>query len=136
MVRGLIALVIAFVITISGFAKPAYAGSINSNYLANSYAVVNTPEDINSIDIIDSFNSSDIYTTHAPNSFIDGLINGALSTLGVAIGGAIVCYTLDGVATVFFPPAGALSAFCPAVGGAFGSGNVVTQGVKVVSNGI
>lgn len=136
MVRNLIALVLAFAISISGIVKPAYADSSNLSYVpANSTVVVNTQGDSNSVIIRGSFNGESYGTRQeTSDSFVDGLINGAKTTLGVALGGAAVCYTIDGVATLFFPPAGALSAFCPAMGSAFGSGNAVNQGVKAVIN--
>ena len=35
--------------------------------------------------------------------FFEGVKNGAATTIGMAIGGAAVCYAIDGVATAIFP---------------------------------
>jgi hypothetical protein len=52
-----------------------------------------------------------------------------VETAGVAIGAGTACYLLDGIATLFFPPAAMAAAFCPTVG----SAGAVIGGTKAVA---
>ncbi|WP_079679085.1 hypothetical protein [Planktothrix sp. PCC 11201] len=88
MLRALMAVFLAFAITIAGTAKPAYAYSGDSNIV--SVSPIEVP--VNS------------------DSFIEGIKNGA----GVMIGGILVCYSLT-LATPIFAPAATLAAFCPSL---------------------
>ncbi len=136
MFRSLIALTLAFVIAISGIVKPAYADSRNlSSESANSHMVVNNQGDGNSVNISGSFNSvGDNTPQEKSNPFLDGVIRGVMETGGLVIGGAVVCYGIDGIAALLFPPAAALSALCPTVGmgNVLSSGNLISQGAKAV----
>lgn len=129
MLRGLIALVLAFAIAITGMANPAYAYSDNST--AQAPIIVDNRGDNNSININSGNGYGSDPLNNPSNSFVDGLINGAATTAGFAVGGAIVCYALDGVATMFFPPASAAAAFCPTVGAAVGG---TTGGIFAVAH--
>lgn len=132
MLRSLIALVVAFAIAITGIAKPAYADSNLSSYSSTDSAVVfNTQGNGNSITINDGFNEYG-YGDMQPSTAtpIDPVLDAAVKTVEGVIGAAIACYAIDSIATLFFPPAGALSAFCPAIG----TGNAVSKGVGAVQN--
>jgi hypothetical protein len=122
MLRSLIAVIIAVSIVFTGIIKPAYAEDNiinynNYNYNFNDFSV---KSDQYFIDYSDK-NRKDL------SNFIEGIKRGALEAAGITVGGVIVCYSIDGVATAFFPPAATLAAFCPAMGGTLGSGNAATK---------
>lgn len=128
MLRSLIALLVAFAIAVTGVVQPAYADSTAPNYLSTSSLItINTQGEGNSVAIFDSFKAGDLGEVQQPsNAFIDGLVTGAEETIGVAIGGAIVCYSVGWIATAIFPPAGALAPFCSALT----AENAVSGGAK------
>ena len=130
MFRSLIASIIAFAIAVTVVVNPAYAESTDTNYYVNNSGgngdLVSIDESLNSV--------SDGASLDLANTFINGLWKGVVETAGVTIGGVIggviVCYSIDGIATLVFPPAAALAAYCPAmpaIGGALGGGNTVNQ---------
>jgi hypothetical protein len=55
------------------------------------------------------------------------VVNGATETLGWAMGAVAVCYAVNGIASMGFPPAAVLAAYCPAIGAASGGGNIAVQ---------
>jgi hypothetical protein len=122
MFRSLIASIIAFAIAVTVVVNPAYAESTDTNYYVNNSGgngdLVRIDESLNSV--------SDGASLDLANPFINGLVNG----IGYTIGVVIVCYSIDGIATAFFPPAAALAAYCPAmpaIGGTLGGENTVNQ---------
>ncbi|MBD2243967.1 hypothetical protein [Nostoc sp. FACHB-888] len=121
MFRSLIALIVALVLTIAGITEPAYADSSNSNLLFVDSNIINNSGYANVNNWNDSFNS-----LHFPElenigeKIFDTVVDGFIKTGGFAIGGALACYALDGIATTIFPPAAAAVAFCPVVGAASG----------------
>ncbi|MBD2268034.1 hypothetical protein H6F62_04365 [Anabaena sp. FACHB-1391] len=126
MFRSLIASIIAFAIAVTVVVNPAYAESTDTNYYVNNSGgngdLVSIDESLNSV--------SDGASLDLANTFINGLWKGVVETAGVTIGGVILCYSIDGIATLVFPPAAALAAYCPAmpaIGGALGGGNTVDQ---------
>ncbi|MDB9537944.1 hypothetical protein PN451_19260 [Dolichospermum planctonicum CS-1226] len=126
MFRSLIASIIAFAIAVTVVVNPAYAESTDTNYYVNNSGgngdLVSIDESLNSV--------SDGASLDLANTFINGLWKGVVETAGVTIGGVIACYSIDGIATLVFPPAAALAAYCPAmpaIGGALGGGNTVNQ---------
>jgi hypothetical protein len=128
MFRSFIAVIVALAIAVVGVVKPAYAYSIDSNM-----GLVNPPITINgngnSVSFNDSFERFDDEGTieRPSDAFANGLMKGIAETTGVVIGGIVVCYALDGIATVFFPPAAAAAAFCPAIGTAGGGAKAVIK---------
>lgn len=128
MLRGLIAVFIAFTITIAGIAKPAYAysGALNMT----SVSPIEIQENGNSIYTGD-FSKAQAYEEpkETSNSVIKALRDGALGM----IGGILVCYTLDAAATTVFPPAAALAAYCPSLGASSGGAKAVFEGAKAVA---
>ena len=126
MFSSLIASIIAFAIAVTVVVNPAYAESTDTNYYVNNSGgngdLVSIDESLNSV--------SDGASLDLANTFINGLWKGVVETAGVTIGGVILCYSIDGIATLVFPPAAALAAYCPAmpaIGGALGGGNTVNQ---------
>ncbi len=113
MFRSLIASIIAFAIAVTVVVNPAYAESADTNSYFNNYGVINNIYGNGNSVTIDNPSKKDSYSEKqdSSNPFIDGVINMA----GSLIGGAIVCYSIDGIATVFFPPAAVLASFCPAM---------------------
>jgi hypothetical protein len=112
MLRNLVALMLTFVVGIMGIVQPAYA--------------MTNPEIGNNVYVNNSFNLTQEHENLAL-SFIESVGKGATTTVGVAVGGLIACYAIDGVATVFFPPAAALSAFCPAIGATSGGTTAIME---------
>lgn len=128
MFRSLMAVIVALAIAIVGVVKPAYAYSSDSGVMpVNSSVVINGND--NSVSFYDSFDSfADEGTIKSPSdAFADGLVKGIAETTGVVIGGIVVCYALNGIATAFFPPAAAAAAFCPAIGTAGGGAKAVIE---------
>ena len=133
MFRSLIALLIASVLTLTGLAAPAYADSSKINGF--SWGAKQVFDSHNTINIVahPSDRSSPSFWDRLAKSVGDG----ALGTVGVVVGGAVVCYTLDGAAATVFPPAAALLPYCPAVGLAVGGGSAAVQnGVHAVSKAL
>lgn len=128
MFRSLIAVIVALAIAVVGVVKPAYAYSSDSGVMSVNPSVVINGND-NSVSFYDSFDRfADEGTIKEPSdAFVDGLVNGIAQTSGVVIGGVVVCYALDGIATAFFPPAAAVAAFCPAIGTAGGGAKAVLE---------
>ena len=126
MFRGLIALLVACVLAITSLTAPAYAESNQVGGLS-----------IGAQQISDSHNTVIInpppVTPSFWDRFIDGVVNGALGTAGVAIGGAAVCFIADSAAATVFPPAAALLPSCPGIGATLGGGSAVSNGVKAVA---
>jgi len=122
MFRILIAFVMVLTISIAGIVEPAYAYATIPDVPVNSTITINQGND--SLVNLNSFNKLASTDENATNSssevFADRVIDGVKTTAGYVIGGAIACYALDGFATLVFPPAAALSAFCPGVGAAAG----------------
>lgn len=128
MFRSLIAVIVALAIAVVGVVKPAYAYSSDSGVMpVNPSITINGNG--NSVSFNDSFNRFvDEETIKSPsNALADGLVKGIAETTGVVIGGMLVCYALDGIATAFFPPAAAAAAFCPAIGTAGGGAKAVIE---------
>lgn len=125
MLRKLVALVIVLALVLTGIMEPAYADSSYSGITFDNHKESNS---------IDYYNYGDIYygdtDKDSSEQFIDSAIQGGITTLGTVVGGLVTCYTLDGIAAVFFPPAAALAAFCPTIGGATGGAEVVTQLIR------
>jgi hypothetical protein len=124
MFRSFIALLVVFTIVFLGIINPAYAASREADIMPRSFPItINNKGNDNSVYFNTSFNSSDDKraTEDLSEELLDSVINGIVTTAGVAIGGAVVCYAFDGIATAFFPPAAALAAFCPGVGAATGT---------------
>jgi hypothetical protein len=126
MFRSLIASIIAFAIAVTVVVNPAYAESTDTNYYVNNSGgngdLVSIDESLNSV--------SDGASLDLANTFVNGLWKGVVETAGVTIGGVILCYSIDGIATLVFPPAAALAAYCPAmpaIGGTLGGENTVNQ---------
>jgi hypothetical protein len=123
MIRGLIALLIASVLTFTGLTAPAYAASNHVGGLSLGAKQVSDSHD--SFIIMHSSSSS------SRDQFVKGVGNGFLGTAGTVIGGAIFCYVIDGAAATVFPPAAALLPYCPVVGAAVGGvGKVVDVAAK------
>lgn len=124
MLQKLVALVLAFALVLTGIIEPAYADSSYSGIIFDNHKETNSNYHYNY-----NYGSSNYSDNRkdASDQFVDGMVQGAAMTAGLAVGGAITCYALDGIATAFFPPAAALAAFCPAIGGATGGAGVVTQ---------
>lgn len=122
MLQKLIALVLAFALVLTGIIEPAYADSSYSGIIFDNHKETNSTDYYN-------YGSSDYGNNRKDPSdqFIDSIVQGVVTTTGLAVGGVVTCYALDGIATAFFPPAAALAAFCPAIGGATGGAGVVTQ---------
>lgn len=128
MFRGLIAIVVAFAIALSSFAKPSYAMPVESAMEAastviiqqgdNNFAQINPPA-------IEPISTSE---PTAADEFWQGVQKGVVETSGAIVGGVIVCYALDGLATMIFPPAAAASAFFPTVGGLKGTTAIMKMG--------
>lgn len=127
----MIALVIGFVIAVAGVVKPAYALSSDLGVLPANFHVGIKGND-NLIGINDSSDANNGGTDDLFWSFFEGVKTGIATTIGTVMGGAAVCYTIDGVATAIFPPAAALVAFCPAIGFTSGGATAVAGGVKAV----
>lgn len=132
MLRKLIALVIIFAITFAGFVDPACADSSKVEIMpANS--LIEVRGNNNSLNFNNSFNDSSSGFEGPVSDFFNAVVDGAVKTVGVAVGGVLACYTIDGIATMFFPPAATLSAFCPSFGAASGGTSVVFEGAKAVT---
>jgi len=132
MFRSLIALLVACVIAITSLTAPAYADSNNVGGLS-----IGTKQSSDSHDIV--IINPPLPEPPSPEfwkSFVDGVVNGALGTAGVAIGGAAVCFIADGAATTVFPPAAALLPYCPGIGATIGGGNVVSNGFNAVAKAL
>jgi hypothetical protein len=69
----------------------------------------------------------------AAPGFIESMADGAIYTIGFAVGATVVCYGADAIATAFFPPAAVLAASCPGVGAAAGGGGTVVQGIRALA---
>jgi hypothetical protein len=124
----LTAVIVALTIAVVGIVKPAYAyPSVSGIMPVNSHLVINGND--NSVSFYDSFDRfADERIIESPSDkFVEGLINGITQTTGAVIGGIVVCYALDGIATAFFPPAAAAAAFCPAIGTAEGGAKAVIE---------
>jgi hypothetical protein len=121
MIRSLIAFIAAFAIAFTGIMEPAYAYSNNSGTVLDNHKEHYSNQ----------YNYGDSYYGNGSEDplgeHVDNVVNGAVKTVEFAAGAAIACYTLDGIATVFFPPAATLSAFCPALAGMTGGAKVATQ---------
>lgn len=132
MFRSLIALAVAFAIAIAGFVKPAYAYSGNSDVMPGNYNTEIRGNN-NTVNFKDSFNNNNRGTVDPFDSFSKGFMDGAATTIGITIGGVVVCYTVNGIAATVFPPAAALAAFCPALGAVSGGATAAAGGVKAVA---
>jgi len=132
MFRGLIALLIACVLTLTGLTAPAYADSNHVGGLSMGAKQLFDSHDI----IIVNPPQPDFPSPGRWEHFLKGLGDGALETAGLTIGGAAVCFAVDGVATTFFPPAAALLAYCPGFGATIGGGSVVSKGVNAVAKAL
>jgi hypothetical protein len=126
MFQSLIAVIVALAIAITGFVKPACA---NSSDLP-SFISVNSPYAI----VVDSENDSAASIRYAiqeaTEHLVDTVSKGLVETAEYAVGGYAACYILDSIATLFFPPAAAVAAFCPVAGGAgavFGETKAVSK---------
>lgn len=132
MFRGLIALIIACALTLTGLTAPAYADSNHVGGLSMGAKQV--------------FDSHDTIIVNPPipdppqpggwERFVKGLGDGALETAGLAIGGAAVCFAVDGAAATIFPPAAALLPYCPGFGATIGGGSAVSKGVNAVAKAL
>jgi hypothetical protein len=128
MFRSLIAIIVALSIAGVGVVKPAYAYSSDSNMgLVNPPITING--DGNSVSFNDSFNrfADEGTIKSSSDAFADSLVKGIVETTGFVVGGTLVCYALDGIATAFFPPAAAAAAFCPSIGAAGGGAKAIIQ---------
>ncbi len=130
MVRGLIALVIATILAVSGIAQPAYALSGFNNSTAGSPINIlgnNNTVNVNPYPLVNGYNDG----PDTSNSLGSSIKRGFLTVGGYAIGGAAACYALDTVATMVFPPAAMAAAFCPALGVASSGSKLASEGIKV-----
>ncbi len=133
MIRSIVAFVVMIIFTISSMAHPAYASPSPStqNVPAASGKYVECGVQIGFVNSCGSNNQRDSgYSSDASQEFVNNVVNGAVTTAGFVIGGAVTCYVLDGIATAFFPPAAALAAFCPVVGGGASAGVQALAGAK------
>jgi hypothetical protein len=127
MIRGLIAVIVALAITITGFVKPAYAYSSDLVVLS-----VNPPH-ATTLNSEDGSTASIGYAIQDATEHLVTIVSkGFAETVAYAIGAGAACYILDGVATMFFPPAAAAAAFCPVVGGT----GAVFGGTKAASEAL
>lgn len=114
MLRYVTAVFAALVIVLTGIAQPAYA------YSQNSGIVFDNHQEHNSDDYY--YSSRDYYgssqNAYSDRTLTDSFVDGAVEGVGGLVGAVTACYALDAVATTVFPPAAALAAFCPALGGA------------------
>ncbi len=124
MFKTLIAVIVALAITITGFVKPAYADLSNLPFASATslYVAVIDSESDNTASIRYAIQDA---TKH----FVDIVGKGFVETSAYALGAGAACYILDGVATLFFPPAAAAAAFCPLAGGT----GAIFGGTKVMS---
>lgn len=123
MLRKLIAIILGLAVAITGFVTPAYAYSANSGIVFDNHQE-------NYSTGYDGYGYSGRTTEDWSEKFGNSIVDGVVTTTGVAIGGVVVCYTLDGIATMFFPPAAALAAFCPSAGAAAVGANAFVQAAK------
>jgi hypothetical protein len=122
MLRKFIAFAVAFALTLTGIMGPAYADSSSLGISFDNHKENNSAE---------YYTYGDSYygnTSQDPaEQFAESLVQGAVGMAGMIVGGTITCLALDGIATVVFPPAAALAAFCPAIGGASGGAGAIAQ---------
>jgi hypothetical protein len=118
--RGFIAVIATLVILLVGNAAPAYAGSTSAG-TQPGYAQIMIEHKGNndSYSFNNSFNRYE-KTDDFTEEFGSGIARGLGTGVGVAVGAAATCYILDGIATMFFPPAAALAPTCGYVGGLAG----------------
>src|SRR6478672_3687790 len=88
MFKNLIAFFVALTIMLTGVVSPAYA---ESNIAPESTIIAES-------NVVEDLGQKIVEVTE-----------GIAATV-------IVCYAIDGIAATFFPPAAALSAFCPTAG--------------------
>lgn len=121
MLRKLIAIILGLAVAITGFVTPAHAYSANSGIVFDHHQ--------------ESYSTGYGYSggtteDNLSEEFVNGVVDGIVTTTGLAIGGVVACYALDGIATAFFPPAAALAAFCPSAGAATVGANALVQAAK------
>lgn len=131
MFRGLIALLTVCIVVLTGLVAPAYAAD---NHVGGV-----------SVGAKQTTDSHDIYVinTQPPRAdspsdleiFLTSIKQGVIGTAGVAVGGAALCFAIDGAATTVFPPAAVLLPYCPGFGVALGGGKAVMGGVQAVTQG-
>jgi hypothetical protein len=133
MFQKIIAFIISLTIAITGIMQPVYAAPSDLNAKPTSFPItINNRGDNNLVYFHNSFNEpGDKTTTSASQTssdeFVGGVVNGILTTAGVAVGVTAACYIIDGVASAFFPPAAVLAAGCPGAGAMAGGAKVLIK---------
>lgn len=128
MLRGLIAIFVALVITFVGTAKPAYAysGDFNMKSIFPIEIQANGSSSYTS-----GFSNTQTYEKDIEQShpFIDGFLKGSGEIIGTMIAPIVVCYVASAAATTVFPPAAALVVPCTDLGAVAAGAKTVVKGV-------
>jgi hypothetical protein len=106
--------------------------------LPSAFPLVASTQNISSFDVTNPLTYWELATflgdKYNSNPLVKSTIDGAAQTAGAMIGGFLVCYTVSGVATTFFPPAAVLAPYCPGLGAASTSGSFGIQTVLKAAN--
>ena len=124
--RGIITTFMVITLAVLGFVSPSYAAPASTGSAGENMINIVQTGDGNSITIVTPPSPTTAFPSESVNDVLGWVSDGVIETAKVMVGGAIVCYTVDGLATTIFPPAGALLPFCPMIGGAAG-GQLLTK---------
>ncbi|MEC4803659.1 MAG: hypothetical protein SAJ12_22920 [Jaaginema sp. PMC 1079.18] len=133
MLRKIIAIALVVTVLFVSTPKPAYA---NSDYFgfAPQYPVISETLTVNSKNTLNKgFIWENMAKAYESSDFLQGVVKGALGTVGTAAGGALVCYGISGVVAPVFPPAAALIPFCPDFSLVSGGGNILKEGWQIIT---
>jgi hypothetical protein len=124
--RGFVAVIATLIIFIVGNVAPAYAGSMPiDTQVEHSQSAIEHKGNNDSYYFNNSFNHyerNDNLAEEFGISLARGLGTGVGVAVGATVGATATCYVLDGIATMFFPPAAVLAPTCGYVGGLAGGG--------------
>jgi hypothetical protein len=106
----------------------AYAYELGSSGIASSSSKIDISGHHNRT-TINNYPGTENYGAQESSTFADAVKDGAIYTVGFAVGATAICYGADLLATAAFPPAAFLAPYCPVVGG----GTVLVRGVQAIA---
>jgi hypothetical protein len=124
-----VSLVLVLCVLFLGALAPAYANELNGSGVVSSGTQVNIGGHHNRT-TINNYPRDSYGGSQGSSVFLDSVANGAISTVGFALGATAICFGADALATSVFPPAAFLAPYCPGIGTAIGGGKIITQGAQ------
>ncbi|MFP4298200.1 MAG: hypothetical protein ACLFT0_10105 [Spirulinaceae cyanobacterium] len=139
MLRKIIAIALVVTVLFVSTPKPAYANSDSFGFDSQP-PIISEVLGANVVDFENFENTvvvasiwEDAVQAYQSDPFLHALIDEAATTLGTAIGGALVCYGINSAVAPVFPPAAALIPFCSSFSAVSGGGNILQKGLKLIT---